>query len=393
MTVRYFAILTNQGKAALAKATASGTQIRLTHMVVGDGGGTLPEPDPEQTSLINVCRTGELNHLYVDENDASQIIAEQVIPADEGGFWIREMGLLDENGELFAVANCPEAYKPQLSEGSGRTLTIRMAMAISNTAAVTLLVDPSVVLATRQYVDEKTDELRTELEESISGKSNELREELENSISGQADQLRKELEGLSGEMDKLGEDLQNKLEQAATQDASTSRKGVVRLSNDTNSDSEELAATPKAVKAAFDRTKSVEIPADSNFNNLATTPMMFIGGGSPPENHPMTSGSMNDIGGLLWSNPRSGYPAQIFINYEGRMFTRVQSNAGWRPWHQVGGAAIDGYIGTYLMSTVNTAVNYMSRVAGSQLSPARAGTWCALGSAGANGITLFQRVA
>lgn len=160
MTAKFFAILTNQGAALLANATALGTKLSITKMAVGDGNGTLPTPDATQTKLVNQKRIAPLNMLSVDASNSSQIIAEQVIPENEGGFWIREIGLYDDNGVLLAVANCPETYKPQLQEGSGRTQTIRMVLIVSSTAAVTLKIDPSVVLATRKYVDDRIIEVK-----------------------------------------------------------------------------------------------------------------------------------------------------------------------------------------------------------------------------------------
>ncbi|WP_242389386.1 phage tail-collar fiber domain-containing protein [Kosakonia cowanii] len=160
MTMKYFAILTNQGTAKLANATALGTQLKLTHMATGDGNGSLPTPDPAQTKLVNQKRIAPLNMLFVDPGDANQIIAEQVIPENEGGFWIREIGLYDADGTLIAVANCPETYKPLLLEGSARTQTLRMALVVSATSAVSLKIDPAVVLATRKYVDDKVIEVK-----------------------------------------------------------------------------------------------------------------------------------------------------------------------------------------------------------------------------------------
>ncbi|HEY2452321.1 MAG TPA: phage tail protein [Scandinavium sp.] len=157
---KFYAILTNQGAARLANAAALGTKLNLTQMAVGDANGVLPTPDPAQTKLINQKRIAPLNMLSVDPANTSQIIAEQIIPENEGGFWIREIGLYDDDGILIAVANCPETYKPQLQEGSGRTQTIRMILIVSSTAAITLKIDPSVVLATRQYVDDKVIEVK-----------------------------------------------------------------------------------------------------------------------------------------------------------------------------------------------------------------------------------------
>ncbi|WP_086874000.1 phage tail protein [Kosakonia pseudosacchari] len=160
MTAKYFAILTNQGAARLANAAALGTTLNITQMAVGDANGVLPTPDPAQTALINQKRIAALNMLSIDPNNSSQIIAEQVIPENEGGYWIREIGLYDDSGVLVAVANCPETYKPLLQEGSGRTQTIRMVLIVSSTSAVTLKIDPAVVLATRQYVDNKVIEVK-----------------------------------------------------------------------------------------------------------------------------------------------------------------------------------------------------------------------------------------
>ncbi|EBX4506809.1 phage tail protein [Salmonella enterica] len=167
MTVKYYAILTNQGAARLANATMLGSKLNLTQMAVGDANGVLPTPDPAQTKLINQKRIAPLNLLSVDPNNQSQIIAEQIIPENEGGFWIREIGLYDDEGVLIAVANCPETYKPQLQEGSGRTQTIRMILVVSNTEAITLKIDPSVVLATRKYVDDEVLELRLYVDEQM----------------------------------------------------------------------------------------------------------------------------------------------------------------------------------------------------------------------------------
>ncbi|OKX12385.1 phage tail protein [Escherichia coli] len=167
MTVKYYAILTNQGAARLANATMLGSKLNLTQMAVGDANGVLPTPDPAQTKLINQKRIAPLNLLSVDPNNQSQIIAEQIIPENEGGFWIREIGLYDDEGVLIAVANCPETYKPQLQEGSGRTQTIRMILVVTNTEAITLKIDPSVVLATRKYVDDEVMELRLYVDDQM----------------------------------------------------------------------------------------------------------------------------------------------------------------------------------------------------------------------------------
>ena len=201
MSTKFYTLLTDIGAAKLASAAALGVPLKITHMAVGDGGGVLPTPDAKQTGLVNEKRRAALNMLYIDPQNSSQIIAEQVIPENEGGWWIREVGLFDESGALIAVGNCPESYKPQLAEGSGRTQTVRMVLITSSTDNITLKIDPAVVLATRKYVD-----------------------------------------------DKISEHEQSRRHP----DASLTAKGFTQLSSATNSESEILAATPKAVKAVYD---------------------------------------------------------------------------------------------------------------------------------------------
>ncbi|MEQ5123291.1 phage tail protein [Morganella morganii] len=202
MTAKYFAILTNYGAAQLANAVALGTKLSISTMAVGDGGGVLPVPDPAQTKLIRETRRAAINQLSVDEKNANYIVAEQVIPENEGGWFIREIGLFDDKGGLIAVGNAPETYKPNLQEGSGRTQVIQMVLMVSSTDAITLKVDPTVVLATRDFVTKsvtaaiqeseaktaKTYATKTELSSGLSGKQPTgdyaTRTELSNGLSG-----------------------------------------------------------------------------------------------------------------------------------------------------------------------------------------------------------------
>ncbi|MEO5522616.1 phage tail protein [Citrobacter youngae] len=219
MATKYLALLTNIGAAKLAKATALGTKVEITQLAVGDGNGVLPTPNPAQTALVHEQRRAPLNMLTVDPANASQIIAEQVLPEDVGGWWIREIGLFDKDGDMVAIANCAETYKPQLQEGSGRVQVIRVILIVSSTEAVTLKIDPAVVLATRQYVDS---------------------------------QLRAH-------------------EQSRNHpDASTTEKGFVQLSSSVTSDSESQAATPKAVKITMDN-GSARLAKDRNLSDLPNT--------------------------------------------------------------------------------------------------------------------------
>ncbi|MBZ5876007.1 phage tail-collar fiber domain-containing protein [Chromohalobacter israelensis] len=155
---QFYTLPTVIGEAKIANAIALGSTIEITKLAIGDGGGSLPKPDSDRTSLVNEIRRAAINTSVVDDDNPNWIVVEQVLPPDVGGWTIREVGLYDADGDLIAYGNYPETYKPVLSEGSGRTQTIRFVMQVSDTAAVTLKVDPSVVLATREHVDDEIDE-------------------------------------------------------------------------------------------------------------------------------------------------------------------------------------------------------------------------------------------
>ncbi|SDG60772.1 Phage tail-collar fibre protein [Onishia taeanensis] len=150
---QFYTLLTDTGQAKLANAVALGGTIEITELAVGDGGGSLPTPDSSATALINELRRAPINTSQTDPDNPSWIVVEQVLPPDVGGWTIREIGIIDADGDLIGIGNYPETYKPVLAEGSSRTQTVRFVLEVSDTAAVTLKVDPSVVLATRQFVE------------------------------------------------------------------------------------------------------------------------------------------------------------------------------------------------------------------------------------------------
>lgn len=154
----FYTILTDVGQAKLANAIALGETLEITHLAVGDGNGNLPEPDTDRTALVNEVRRAQINRSEVDAENPSWVVLEQVLPPDVGGWTIREIGVFDTEGDLIGYGNYPETYKPVLSEGSSRTQTVRFVLEVSDTAAVTLKVDPSVVLATREYADDAVEE-------------------------------------------------------------------------------------------------------------------------------------------------------------------------------------------------------------------------------------------
>ncbi|EKO3414770.1 phage tail protein [Vibrio fluvialis] len=152
---KFFTLLTTVGEAKLANATALGQTVKFEKMAIGDGDGELPVPDQKQTALVNEVRREFLNSVETVPDNPNWIVCEQVIPENVGGWTIREVGIYDIDGDLIAIGNFPETYKPILEEGSGRTQTVRLVLQVSSTATVELKIDPSVVLATREYVDKK----------------------------------------------------------------------------------------------------------------------------------------------------------------------------------------------------------------------------------------------
>ena len=257
MSTKFYTLLTDIGAAKLASAAALGVPLKITHMAVGDGGGALPTPDAKQTALVNEKRRAALNMLYIDPQNSSQIIAEQVIPENEGGWWIREVGLFDESGALIAVGNCPESYKPKLAEGSGRTQTVRMVLITSSTDNIILKIDPAVVLATRKYVDDKISEheqSRRHPDASLTAKGFTQLSSATNSeseiLAATPKAVKAAYDLAAGKASASHTHPWNQI--TGVPAASLTVKGTVQLSSATNSTSETQAATPKAVKAAYD---------------------------------------------------------------------------------------------------------------------------------------------
>ncbi|EEC8624492.1 TPA: phage tail protein [Escherichia coli] len=246
MSTKFKTVITTAGAAKLAAATApGGRKVNITTMAVGDGGGKLPVPDAGQTGLIHEVWRHALNKISQDKRNSNYIIAELVIPPEVGGFWMRELGLYDDAGTLIAVANMAESYKPALAEGSGRSQTCRMVIIVSSVASVALTIDTTTVMATQDYVDGKI----AEHEQSRRHPDASLTEKGFTQLSSATNSTSETLAATPKAV-KAAYDLANG--KYTAQDATTARKGLVQLSSATNSTSETLAATPKAVKAAYD---------------------------------------------------------------------------------------------------------------------------------------------
>lgn len=246
MSTKFKTVITTAGAAKLAAATApGGRKVNITTMAVGDGGGQLPVPDAGQTKLVNEVWRHALNKISQANRHSNYIIAELVIPPEVGGFWTRELGLYDDAGTLIAVANMAESYKPALAEGSGRSQTCRIVIIVSSVASVDLTIDTTTVMATQDYVDDKIaehEQSRRHPDASLTAKGFTQLSSATNSTS--------ETLAATPKAVKDAYDLANG--KYTAQDASTGRKGLVQLSSAINSESETLAATPKAVKTAYD---------------------------------------------------------------------------------------------------------------------------------------------
>ncbi|EIR2468592.1 phage tail protein [Salmonella enterica subsp. enterica serovar Glostrup] len=246
MSTKFKTVITTAGAAKLAAATVpGGKKINLNVMAVGDGGGKLPDPDAGQTQLVNEVWRHTLNKISQDNRYSNYIVAELVIPPEVGGFWMRELGLYDDEGTLIAVANMAESYKPELAEGSGRAQTCRMVIIVSSVESVELSIDSTMVMATQDYVDDRL----AEHEKSRRHPDATLKEKGFTQLSNATDSESETLAATPKAV-KAAYDLADA--KYTAQDATTTRKGLVQLSNATDSTSETLAATPKAVKAAMD---------------------------------------------------------------------------------------------------------------------------------------------
>ncbi|EHM2839304.1 TPA: phage tail protein [Escherichia coli] len=268
MSTKFRTVITTAGAAKLAVATTpGGRKVNITTMAVGDDGGKLPIPDAGQTGLIHEVWRHALNKISQDKRNSNYIIAELVIPPEVGGFWMRELGLYDDAGTLIAVANMAESYKPALAEGSGRSQTCRMVIIVSSVASVDLTIDTTTVMATQDYVD-----------------------------------------------DKIAEHEQSRRHP----DASLTAKGFTQLSSATNSMSETLAATPKAVKTVMDETNKkapLNSPAltgtpttptarqGTNNTQIANTAFVMAAIAALVDSSPDALNTLNELAAALGNDP------------------------------------------------------------------------------------------
>ncbi|EPD0601850.1 phage tail protein [Escherichia coli] len=312
MSTKFKTVITTAGAAKLAAATApGGRKVNITTMAVGDGGGKLPVPDAGQTGLIHEVWRHALNKISQDKRNSNYIIAELIIPPEVGGFWMRELGLYDDAGTLIAVANMAESYKPALAEGSGRSQTCRMVIIVSSVASVELTIDTTTVMATQDYVDDKIaehEQSRRHPDASLTAKGFTQLSSATNSTS--------ETLAATPKAVKAAYDLANG--KYTAQDATTTRKGLVQLSSATNSTSETLAATPKAVKTVMDETNKkapLNSPAltgtpttptarqGTNNTQIANTAFVMAAIAALVDSSPDALNTLNELAAALGNDP------------------------------------------------------------------------------------------
>ncbi|EFT5967983.1 hypothetical protein H2329_000325 [Salmonella enterica] len=219
---KFKTIITDYGKQRLIAAMSpGGTKLTLTQMAVGDGGGNPTNPDTTNTALVNEVWRAAVNSVSVDKTHSNIIIVELLIPAEVGGFWIREAGIYDEFNKLVAICSLPASEKPLLEQGSGRAQTVRMTLVISDLSTINITIDSTTIIATNDYVDNS---------------------------------------------------LQEHEKSRNHPDATLTDKGFVKLYSGVTSIDETMAATPKAVKIAMDNA-SARLAKERNLADLTNVPL------------------------------------------------------------------------------------------------------------------------
>ncbi|MBH0765951.1 tail fiber protein [Salmonella enterica] len=253
MDNEFYTLLTDRGMAKIASALADKKQIHLQKMAVGDGGGQYYEPTASQTTLRREVWRGEMNTLTVAPNNPNWLIAELVLPEDVGGWYVREVGVFDDEGELIAIGKFPESYKPLLPGGCGKQVCIRLIMEVSNTTAVTLTVDPSIVLATRDYVDVRLDEHEHSTNHPDATLTQKGFTQLSNATDSDDETKAATPKAVKAAMAEARNQTHTWNQITGVPDGTLTQKGIVKLNSATDSTSTTEAATPSAVKAAMDK--------------------------------------------------------------------------------------------------------------------------------------------
>lgn len=411
MTAQYFTVLTNYGTQAFAKAIATNQPLRLSSFAVGDGNGQAVTPTADRTALVKETHRANVSTVSLDPRNNKQIIIELTIPEDVGGFYIREMGVFDSTNKLVAYANAPESFKPTLESGSGKVQVLRMILKVSNSQAVTLSIDNSVIFVTRQQFNPKKITSSTTNGFDESGHTHEIEKadttkagivQLTDDTGLDSDKL-----GLSARAGKKLAQLISTVQLALGNYIQNSKK-----SNSVTSNSNDNVATSSAVKTAYDkgveaktaadnaqhtandgvlRANSAQISAnaaqrtandgvsrannaqrsadnantnanrraakgDVNVSNLNSLQDTGIFGQSINNKSNSERNYPEDIAGMLIVSGESAYAGQqLYIPYNsGRIYARGKNENGWNEWIRVDGLSkIDESAISHLISGNN----------------------------------------
>ena len=333
MAENFYTIVTKTGLAKITNAQLTSEKLDLATIVVGDGNGAYYNPTSDATAVKKEVWRGAIGSIAVDENNANWIIVETVVPATVGGFTVREIGLLDVAGDLIAIGKYPETYKPVLADGSSKDLYIRMIIEVANTSVVTLKVDPTIVIASRKYVDDKVAASSGAVADVVSGITDGTITILPLTTTD------KTLAGAVNEVNAKADGNTNALTTHKAEKATLTKAGHVQLSNSTVSTSESLAATPKSVKEVLDFVKSHGIGtsvgvSNTDLNTYTKTGFYYSYGNAVPNKPPTPSGT----GFLIVNNHSLGKPycSQTFYYYlANQVFTRLLVDGVWGDWKKL----------------------------------------------------------
>ena len=262
MTAQYFTVLTDYGTQAFAKALATNQPLRLSSFAVGDGNGQAVTPTADRTALVKEVHRANVSAVSLDPRNNKQIIIELTIPEDVGGFYIREMGVFDSTNKLVAYANTPESFKPTVESGSGKVQVLRMILKVSNSQAVTLSIDNSVIFVTRQQLTPQKITSSTTNGFDESGHTHEIEKadttkagivQLTDDTGLDSDKL-----GLSARAGKKLAQLISTVQLALGNYIQNNKK-----SNSVTSNSNDNVATSSAVKTAYDKGVEAKTAADN----------------------------------------------------------------------------------------------------------------------------------
>ena len=278
MSTTYKTVITDKGAERIAAALLpDGEKLRITHFAVGDGNGSTPTPDVSQTALVHEVYRGEVSNIHIDVDDTTRIVVEGIIPASQGGFWVREIGLYDDQGELVVVGNAPEGYKPLPSEGAGRVLNCQVFVVVSNTDAIELKVVSDAFLP-----DATTEKRGLTILSSETNSDDETKAATSKAVKAVMDVAKGKYTAV---------------------DASTTRKGLVQLTSATNSDSEVLALSAKAGKVLATQISAKADLSSPAFTDKPTTPTAAEGDKS--QQIANTEFVMRAITALVGSSPEA----------------------------------------------------------------------------------------